>query len=339
MASDFHVESNSKLEPWILRTFCEPLLRLIPERVHPNLLSMVNTTTMWTMFILAAAAPHLSPAYGFWARVGAAIGMFATMLLDSLDGMQARRTGRTSKLGEVLDHWLDAAHVPMIAAAIVLTLEVHPVLIVGVAITNVMIYHAQILLYHHTRRFVQSPVSGVDGQFGWSFGLVVVGVIFYYLPRDLVWLDWLIGAVALTAIVVQSLQCWFYYQKLGLLLRYHVPFVAMNVGFAIPLLLGQIDVWAFLFCGIFLSLRITGSYVIHSVLREPFGGVDWGVVGFIFAMPLACAYVDPIAYHGFTIQQLLPYAACVYMLARSLFDFARHYPRLRPSEDGAFKSL
>lgn len=333
MKSEFHVETNSKLEPWVLETICQPILRRIPESVHPNLISIGNMVVMWTMFILAASAPHLSPRYGVLARIGAAIGMFATMLLDCLDGMQARRTQRTSKLGEVIDHWLDAAHVPLIAASIVLTLEVPAWLIIGVAITVSMVYHAQLVLYHHTRRFVQPPVSGVDGQFGWSIGFLLLAGMFYYVPRQTVWLDWLIAALAVTAIVVQSRQCWFYYRHLGSLVRHHVPFVAMNVGFAIPLVMGSIDIWAFLFCGIFLSLRITGSYVIHSVLQEPYDGIDWGIGLLILAIPLSNAYLEPISYGGYTLQQMMPYLACAYMLMRSLVDFVRAYPRLRLSEE------
>lgn len=43
-----------------------------------------------------------------WAYFQAALGVFLYQTLDATDGKQARRTGSSSPLGELLDHGCDA---------------------------------------------------------------------------------------------------------------------------------------------------------------------------------------------------------------------------------------
>ena len=79
-----------------------------------------------TLFGCVALSPHVAPLTRVPLLLAAGAMMFASMVLDCWDGMQARRTGRTSKLGELLDHWLDAIHVPLVSAGMALMLELPP---------------------------------------------------------------------------------------------------------------------------------------------------------------------------------------------------------------------
>ncbi len=56
------------------------------------------------------------------ALIGAGVGMLLSMIGDSLDGMHARRTDQCSKLGEMMDHWLDAIIVPLTTLGITVAL-------------------------------------------------------------------------------------------------------------------------------------------------------------------------------------------------------------------------
>ena len=86
--------------------------------------------------------------------------------LDNLDGMQARRTNRCSKLGELMDHWLDAIHVPLANVGMAMALQLAPWAVVGVVVSGTMIYQAQVLHYHVKRVFIHPPTSGTDARSG-----------------------------------------------------------------------------------------------------------------------------------------------------------------------------
>ena len=114
-AGSYRVEHVSKFEPWLLRNLCEPVVKVIPAWISPNMITMVNACVIVLMFALCTISPRLAPLDRLLALFGAAVAMFSSMILDSVDGMHARRTNQTSKLGEFLDHWLDTVHVPLVS--------------------------------------------------------------------------------------------------------------------------------------------------------------------------------------------------------------------------------
>src|SRR5262245_1790901 len=203
----FFAENASKFEPLLIKTLCEPLLPHIPASVHPNTISLVTHAIVWVTAVLAMASPFLPPLQQAMALIGAGIGMFLSMLGDCLDGLHARRTNQCSKLGELLDHWLDAAVVPLATVGMCAALQMPPWAMVVVNITVGMIYNAQLVLYHHSGRFVApEPASGPEGQFGISLGYVALAGFFYYFDRHQPWLDLVMAAVAAAATFVQ-LKC------------------------------------------------------------------------------------------------------------------------------------
>lgn len=325
--------SFSKLEPVIIERICRPVLMLIPEWVHPNVISVTNHLLVWLMFLSAAIAPSLSPAGALAARVTTGVLVFLVMLLDCLDGMQARRTGQASKLGEVLDHWLDAIHVALISGAILLTLEIDPWLLVIVHILSCMIYNAQVVLYHHTDEFVHPSTSGTDVLFGWSFGYVALGVILYLFPRSGWMMDLMVTALCGVAVVTSARICWFYYKRMGRHVLHHLPFVGVCAAFGAIYLAGAMSTWAFILviCGV--SFVISGSYVISTVVGRKYGGTDWGLLACILLIPFVDHFVVPVSYQGYTLQSAAPYLACLYMIGRNLVDFVRAYPLLNPGNE------
>jgi hypothetical protein len=69
----------------------------------------------------------------------------------------------------------------------------------------------------------------------------------------------------------------FYFPKLGPLVSEHVWFVGVMLGFGALYLLGAIEVHYFLFCVVFTSFRISGTYVLRTILRERYDGKDIGL--------------------------------------------------------------
>jgi hypothetical protein len=110
----------------------------------------------------------------------------------------------------------------------------------------------------------------------------------------------------------------------------HLVFVALGAGLCALYLLGIINVYAFLLMLIFTSFRISGTYVLYTIIKQPYGGTDHGIAAFIAAIAAAHYALPGAAVAGVPLPTLLAYVACAYMFGRNMLDFARHYETLRP---------
>jgi phosphatidylglycerophosphate synthase len=327
----FQAEVTSNLEPWLIANICQPVLQWLPESIHPNTISLFNHLVCWFTLAAAVASTYLPPTARFVALFGAGIGVFVSLLADSLDGMQARRTNRCSKVGEMLDHWLDAINVPIMFVGISIALRLEPWMLATVHITGAMIYNAQLVFYHNSGRFVQPPTSGPDGQFGMTFGFIALAFLYHLFDRDAFWLDMLITGTAALCIYVNMKLNVFFYFKMKRLIIYHLSFVTYCIGFGALYLLDIIGMITFVLAVIFVSFRVTGSYVLFTIIRKRFGGADWAIVFWIAAIFLGHYLVDPIQFGPRTLQYYLPAMAFAYMIGRNLIDFVRYFPLLRES--------
>jgi len=326
--AEFVAEINSTLEPIVVERICKPVLRRIPERVHPNTISLFNHLVCWVTALLAYLSTRLSPLGRLLALSGASVGMFVSMVADCLDGMQARRTNRCSKLGQVLDHSLDAIHVPLVTFGITLALQLDPWAVAVVHVTNVMIYNGQLVLQHYTGRFVHPKTSGTDAECGVSIGYVAMGLLFFFFDRRAPWVEVVVLVAALLAILIQVKLNLFYYVRLRRHVVHHLPFVLICAGFAALYLVGSIDTMAFLLSIVFVSFRISGGYVLHTVVGRRFGGFDVWVVVLIAAIAAAHLWLEPIRSAGVPVQAALPYVGCLYMAGRGILDIVRNLPLL-----------
>ncbi|MBW2531456.1 MAG: hypothetical protein JRI55_08240, partial [Deltaproteobacteria bacterium] len=75
--SDFVAEVNSTFEPILIEKVCEPLLRLVPERVHPNTISLLAHVVCWTTAAMATLSPYGGPIGQPLLLAAAAFGIFA----------------------------------------------------------------------------------------------------------------------------------------------------------------------------------------------------------------------------------------------------------------------
>jgi phosphatidylglycerophosphate synthase len=330
---NFFAETGSKFEPLLIKMLCQPVLPYIPAKVHPNTISLITHAVVWMTALLAMVSPYLSPFGRAMCLIGAGVGMFLSMVGDCLDGLHARRTDQCSKLGEMMDHWLDAICVPLATVGITAALEMPPWAMVMVNITTAMIYQAQLVLYHHTGKFIHpEPATGPEAQFGLAVGYVMLAGLFYCVKRDHPWLDMAIAAIAIIGIFVQLRCTTFYYPKLGRSLSEHFWFVGLNAAFAALYLFGAIDVHYFLFCVVFTSFRICGTYVLCTIVNERFDGKDLGLLLFVLAIAAAHFYgaVSPLQLQGVRLTNWLAAGSCIYAVARNFLDFSRHYEVLKP---------
>lgn len=328
----FFAENGSKFEPLLIKTLCEPLLPHIPRGFTPNAISLTTHAVAWLTAIFALSSVYLAPFPKAMALIGAGIGMFISMVGDCIDGLHARRTNQTSKLGELMDHWLDAIIVPLVTVGITSALQMDPWAYAAVNITAAMVYNAQLVLYHHTGKFVvPEPATGVEAQFGVSLGYIAMAGFFYYVDRHQPWLDLAFGVLALAGVVVQLRCSYFFYPKLGRFISEHLWFVGLCSGFAVLYLMGILERHVFLFTVVFTSFRICGTYVLNTITKAPFNGRDLGLLAFIVVI-FAVHYGMPQASIGpVTLPNALAVLACVYAIARNLIDLARRFTLLKPN--------
>lgn len=327
----FFAETGSKFEPLLIKTMCEPLLPHIPASLHPNTISLMTHAVVWVTAVLAVCSVFMSPLGQALALIGAGIGMFISMLGDCIDGLHARRTNQCTKLGELMDHWLDAIVVPLATVGITCALQMPPWAIVAVNVSAAMVYNSQLVLYHHTGRFVVAePATGPEAQFGLSLGYIAIAGFFYYIKRDQPWLDMAFGALAVAGVVVQMRCNNFYYKQLGRNLVEHANFVALCLGFGALYLLDVISMHMFLLALVFTSFRICGTYVLKTIVKERFNGNDLGLAAFI-ALIFGVHYaVHPVALPAMSVENALTLAACAYAIVRNLIDFGRRFRTLHP---------
>lgn len=321
--------SVSGIEPWLDRHLFQRMVRRIPHWVSPNALSILNHVVTWTVLCLAGIAPGLGPTGSLLARLGAAVGVFACVCLDCLDGMHARRTGQASRLGEVMDHWLDALNVPLMTAAMVLTLDLDPLTGAFALVAGTVPYNAQLVLYHHTGRFVHPHTSGIDGQVYLAIAYVILGVTFFFVPQSHPWavrgvtlFAWAGGALAVST-------DWFYIPRLRGFLRPHLTFLAVCGAFSALYVMGLLNAWAFVVGIVLLSFRVTGTYVLRTVVGRDYGGMDPVIPVGIAVLAVASLLPTSVALVGWSVHAVLPWLFLAWLAGGNLADFFRELGGLR----------
>lgn len=196
--------------------------------------------------------------------------IFTGISLDCLDGMQARKTGRCSKLGEVLDHSLDAANVPIIGCCVLFLLfpDIYTVLIS--VISGSMIYNAQLVIYRHHHVFVLPPVTGPAAQAMASAASVLFGVFFLFFSRDDYLMRIFLVAFAMFGNLAQFQNCYFYGRHLvssfeTSCLAPHVRFTLVMCLHGTMLLAGFLTTSEYMLSAILLAYRLNGTYVLDTL--------------------------------------------------------------------------
>ena len=85
------------------------LVSLLPMSVAPNLLSVLGFVSIISgCGVLMCYDPSLTEGAPSWVYFLATFGVFWCYIFDSIDGIQARRTGSGSPMGVFVDHGLDS---------------------------------------------------------------------------------------------------------------------------------------------------------------------------------------------------------------------------------------
>ena len=208
----------------------------------------------------------------------------------------------------------------------------------AIAVVNIMaamVYQGQLVLYHHTGKFIHpEPATGMEAQLGLSVGYVGLAGLFYFVDRGQPWLDFAIKAIAFFGIYIEARCNWFYYVRLGKLMRYHVMFVVMCAGFGALYLLHDdrpVRVRARDRVRVVPHLRHLRAV---TMVRRRYNGNDAGIWFWLARAvrgALRASGAGVHAPHTLTAPSS-PTLACIYMVARNLIDLSRHYRELKTSQ-------
>jgi phosphatidylglycerophosphate synthase len=150
---------ESILLPYYRRFVWAPALELIPETIAPNTLTAISTLSCGASFMLAAAFPHDAVA-----MIAAAVLVFTYLSLDNMDGAQARRVGRSSRLGEFLDHWLDTLNNGFVTLGACLAVGLPPFFSLGVFGVTTLAFYAVQWELRRTGVFRMGRIADVEGN-------------------------------------------------------------------------------------------------------------------------------------------------------------------------------
>jgi len=283
------VPENSKLDKFVREQICMPILDRIPPTVTPNSITGLNFIFVMTVLVSGFAAPRVEterPEMALGLRTLAGLGIFVTCILDNLDGMQARKTGQGSKLGMVLDHFLDALALASTTAAALSAIGMlssgHDLRCAALftAIINNGIYNAQVTYYYASGDFVHPPnADGTVAQCGAAVLVLLTGPLFYFGPPTSSFFGinefrWTFIAIN---IVMAGDPLYFYYPKLVKhrdALMGHFYFVGTLLGFLALTYFNQITYITFLVFCTALSFRLNGTYVVSVATAATFSGWD-----------------------------------------------------------------
>ncbi|ORY74615.1 peptidase C65 Otubain-domain-containing protein [Protomyces lactucae-debilis] len=117
---------NSPVSKYILKPFWNKFLLLFPMWLAPNMITLLGL-----LFVVANVLqllyydPGLEHGVPPWVSLGWAVSLFLYQAFDAVDGMQARRTGQSSPLGEMFDHGCDALNTTLEVLLTASTINLH----------------------------------------------------------------------------------------------------------------------------------------------------------------------------------------------------------------------
>lgn len=185
----------------------DPVLGLIPMKMAPNLITILGFVfALSNIIVLFHVNPSLDrvlpPIYPTWGCVS----FLFYMMMDAIDGRQARRTKSGSPLGQLLDHGCDSILSGVIAIVLASTLRVGLgfELVVLIAVSQVVFFIGQ--WEENYTGICRTCVLGLFGTTEYLLGFCIlqISVIFFddiNLIRSLVF----IGTVAVG--IASSLYC------------------------------------------------------------------------------------------------------------------------------------
>ncbi len=162
----YRCRNDSLLFPLYRRFVCEPLAKVLPRRVSPNVVTLVASLCSLLAFLFLVGA--FGPVAALAERSSAvfllpALGIFAYVALDNADGLHARRLGVSNPLGGFIDHWLDGFSCFMIPLGAAVAYPASPEWRVPLVVLAMWAFWALAWEENRTGVLHLAPLSDVEG--------------------------------------------------------------------------------------------------------------------------------------------------------------------------------
>ena len=158
----YRCHDYSLLTPHFKRWVITPLIRFVPWVIPANIITFISNGLVYVSLYLA-----LNPQmFGQATPLLIALGLILYLIGDHLDGMQAKRTGTGSALGEFCDHYLDAFNNGVVMFTMIAVFGItHKPVIVGVMVVSYWAHMAVFYDQFKTGWLTFEPVGSLEGVF------------------------------------------------------------------------------------------------------------------------------------------------------------------------------
>jgi len=116
----YSANDASLMTPFLYRFFLVPMLKIVPYQIPANFITIISNSCVLVSFFIAWHGYHRGD---FFLYSLIPFLCFAYIVGDCFDGIQARRTGTSSPLGEYFDHFLDSFVTGLLTGTLLLSLR------------------------------------------------------------------------------------------------------------------------------------------------------------------------------------------------------------------------
>ena len=155
----YTVDERSLTQNWLTQHVWVPLAMRLPGRLPPNAITLAGGVSMAT----SVPCVYLALEGNRWGSLGTLVCTLLYLTADNVDGPHARNTDQCSRLGEFLDHWLDAINGGVLSLSVVLCLGISGPLLLAYVITITLAFFATIWEQHHTGTLHSEPLGANEG--------------------------------------------------------------------------------------------------------------------------------------------------------------------------------
>ncbi len=154
----FHSDDRALIQGPLDKLLWNPIERLIPSWVKPNAITLLSVFFM----LLSAFFVWMAFKGAGWGFLAASVCVFLYMGGDCVDGIHARSTGQSSRMGEFLDHWLDSINALIINLCIVAVFNLQGWILILYMTSFTIALFATIWKQQNTGIFYRAKVGSSD---------------------------------------------------------------------------------------------------------------------------------------------------------------------------------
>lgn len=133
----YRCKDNSLLTPPFKQWVITPLIKIVPWAIPANIITLISNGFVY-LGLYVSLNPEVT---GKYTPLIIAACLFVYLIGDHLDGMQAKRTGTGSALGEFCDHYLDAFNNGIVVYTMLVVFKIQQPVIISSVIAISYIAH------------------------------------------------------------------------------------------------------------------------------------------------------------------------------------------------------